>query len=63
MNNTTFEEDEAFVPQVLPDYIAWTSLVLCSIILAVGVLGTTFFPPFFCDKRHAHFNKVLNVTH
>ena len=40
MNNTTFEEDEAFVPQVLPDYIAWTSLVLCSIILAVGVLGT-----------------------
>ena len=33
MNNTTSDV------LVLPDYIAWTSLVLCSIVLAVGVLG------------------------
>ncbi len=34
--NTTEEEDGAFV---LPQYIALTSLVLCSVVLAVGLLG------------------------
>jgi thyrotropin-releasing hormone receptor len=39
MNNTTEVFDEAFESIVLPEYIALTSLVLCSIILAVGLLG------------------------
>ncbi len=40
MNNTTdLVEEEAFTPTELPEYVAWTSLVLCSVILAVGLLG------------------------
>lgn len=39
MNNTTLVVEEAFEPIVLPEYIAMTSLVLCSIILAVGIAG------------------------
>ena len=34
MNNTTLYE-----PILIPDYIAYTSLFLCSIVLAVGLLG------------------------
>ena len=37
MNNST--EALGFETAELPEYIAWTSLVLCSIILFVGILG------------------------
>ena len=37
MNNST--EAQGFETAELPEYIAWTSLVLCSIILFVGILG------------------------
>ena len=40
MNNSTeAATNEVYEPIELPEYIAWTSLVLCSIILAVGILG------------------------
>ena len=47
MNNTTSE-----AAWVLPEYIAWTSLVLCSVVLAVGVLGEMIYKAIY---SHSYF--------